>query len=437
MPSRESINYFGAGPARLPTEVLERAAQSLVNHANTGLGLVEHSHRSALSSNILKSAADSLKELLQIPAGYEVIFMQGGGTTQFSSVVYNLVSHWVEKRLRRHDGDIEKVRKDLDRLKCEYIVTGGWSSKASQEAARLLGDEKVSIVANAKKENGGKWGAIPDEKSWKLVDSADSALTYFCDNETVDGVEFPEFPQALAGGNNNNNNNNDTGDNGSGNDEERLVVGDMSSNILSRPVDVAKYAVIFAGAQKNLGTTGITLVIVRSSILTIQPSPATLRALGLPVPPIMMHYPTLAANDSLYNTLPIFDVYIAAEVLTLLRANGGVPAITAAAAEKSSAIYGVIDKYPGIYSAVVSDKRVRSRMNVCFRLAQGKDGQDLEKQFFAGAEQQGLTGIKGHRSVGGARISCYNAIGVEEVKKLEKYMVEFAEKQTHTYLALN
>lgn len=233
MPSRESINYFGAGPARLPTQVLERAAQSLVNHANTGLGLVEHSHRSALSSNILKSASDSLKELLQIPAGYEVIFMQGGGTTQFSSVVYNLVSHWVEKRLRKYDGDIEKVRKDLDKLKCEYIVTGGWSSKASQEAARLLGDEKVSIAANAKKENGGKWGIIPDEKSWNLVDAADSALTYFCDNETVDGVEFPEFPKVLAG------------------DEERLVVGDMSSNILSRPVDVSKYAVIFVSLTLN------------------------------------------------------------------------------------------------------------------------------------------------------------------------------------------
>ncbi|RPB22330.1 phosphoserine aminotransferase [Terfezia boudieri ATCC MYA-4762] len=425
MPAREQVSYFGAGPARLPTSVLANASAALLNYNNTGLGIAEHSHRSALSSNILTQAAQYFKTLLNIPNddSYTVIFMQGGGTTQFSSVVYNLVGYWVERRLRKHGGDLEKVRADLKDMKCEYLLTGGWSLKASQEAARLLGDEHVSIVIDARKANGGKWGIIPEEKDWSLVEKKDSALAYFCDNETVDGVEFPSFPNAL--------------ESAEGEEDERLVIGDMSSNILSRPVDAKKYAVIFAGAQKNIGTTGITIVLIRKSILDCQPSPVTLRALNLPIPPIMMHYPTLASSSSLYNTLPIFDVYIAGEVMSQLLTSGGVAAIAAAAERKSSSVYEVIDKNPTVFTPVITDTRVRSRMNVCFRLVKGKDGRDLEKQFFEEAEKKGLLGIKGHRSVGGGRISCYNAVGEEEVAKLVAFMKEFATKQGHTYLTLN
>lgn len=425
MPAREQVSYFGAGPARLPTSVLANASAALLNYNNTGLGIAEHSHRSALSSNILTQAAQYFKTLLNIPNddSYTVIFMQGGGTTQFSSVVYNLVGYWVERRLRKHGGDLEKVRADLKDMKCEYLLTGGWSLKASQEAARLLGDEHVSIVIDARKANGGKWGIIPEEKDWSLVEKKNSALAYFCDNETVDGVEFPSFPNAL--------------ESAEGEEDERLVIGDMSSNILSRPVDAKKYAVIFAGAQKNIGTTGITIVLIRKSILDCQPSPVTLRALNLPIPPIMMHYPTLASSSSLYNTLPIFDVYIAGEVMSQLLTSGGVAAIAAAAERKSSSVYEVIDKNPTVFTPVITDTRVRSRMNVCFRLVKGKDGRDLEKQFFEEAEKKGLLGIKGHRSVGGGRISCYNAVGEEEVAKLVAFMKEFATKQGHTYLTLN
>jgi len=233
MPSREQVSYFGAGPARLPTSVLTSASAALLNYNNTGLGIAEHSHRSALSGNILNQAAQNFKTLLNVPNddSYTVIFMQGGGTTQFSSVVYNLVGYWVERRLRKYGGDLEKVRADLKDMRCEYLLTGGWSSKASQEAARLLGDEHVSIVTDARKANGGKWGIIPEEKDWNLVGEKNSAMTYFCDNETVDGVEFPEFPKALK--------------TGEGVEDERLVIGDMSSNIISRPVDVKKYAAIF------------------------------------------------------------------------------------------------------------------------------------------------------------------------------------------------
>lgn len=238
MPNRDQVSYFGAGPARLPTSVLANASAALLNYNNTGLGLAEHSHRSALSGKILTDAAQRFKTLLDAPDddSYTVIFMQGGGTTQFSSVVYNLVGHWVEKRLRKYGGDLEKVRADLKDMRCEYLLTGGWSSKASQEAARLLGDEYVSIVTNAKA-SGGKWGTIPEEKEWKLVDKKNSAFTYFCDNETVDGVEFPGFPKAL--------------ETAEGEEDERLVIGDMSSNILSRPVDVKKFAVIFVSFQHD------------------------------------------------------------------------------------------------------------------------------------------------------------------------------------------
>lgn len=427
MPSREQVSYFGAGPARLPTSVLANASAALLNYNNTGLGIAEHSHRSALSGNILTQAVQSFKTLLNAPIddSYTVIFMQGGGTTQFSSVVYNLVGYWVEKRLRKYGGDLEKTRMDLKDMKCEYLLTGGWSLKASQEAARLLGDEHVSIVTDARKANGGKWGIIPEEKEWDLMAKKNSALTYFCDNETVDGVEFPTFPRALQAAE------------GEEDEDERLVIGDMSSNILSRPVDVKKYALIFAGAQKNIGTTGITIVLIRKSILDCQPTPATLRALNLPIPPIMMHYPTLASNSSLYNTLPIFDVYIAGHVMSQLLNSGGVAAIAAAAERKSSSVYEVIDKNPTVFTPVITDTRVRSRMNVCFRLVKSKDGRDSEKEFFEEAEKRGLLGIKGHRTVGGGRVSCYNAVGEEEVATLVAFMKEFATKQGHTYLALN
>ena len=442
MPSREEVSYFGAGPARLPTSVLSKASSVLLNYNNTGLGLVEQSHRTASSSSIIAQTAAHFKTLLNAPSddSYTVILMQGGGTTQFSSVVYNFVGYWVEKRLRKYGGDLEKVRADLKDMRCEYVLTGGWSLKASQEATRLLGENHVSIVTNAKQVNGGKWGIIPDEDDWKLVEKKNSAFTYFCDNETVDGVEFPVFPPALAAE--------------EGEEDERLVIGDMSSNILSRPVDVKKYAMIFvccmpnlllseltdvysqAGAQKNMGITGLTVVLIRKSILDCQPTVATLRALNLPVTPILLHYSTIANSSSLYNTLPIFDVYVACEVMSQVLANGGLDTTAASAKRKSSACYEVIEKY-GVYTPVITDARVRSRMNVCFRIAQTKDGKDLQKEFFEEAEKQGLLGLKGHRSVGGGRIRCYNAVGEGEVDRLLVFMKDFASRQELSNLALN
>lgn len=255
MPRREDITYFGPGPAALPTPVLESASQALLNYNSTGIGLAEHSHRSGLAGQILSDAKTHLRALLDVPDDYEVLFMQGGGTGEFSAVVGNFVGFWVDRRRRALEREVvredvegrdvegevlDRLRKEVrERLKLDYIVTGSWSLKASQEAARLVGPEHVNVVVDARTVEGAqsKFVDIPPEETWKLTPTrkeggAGSALVYLCDNETVDGVEFPTFPKCLEG------------NEGEGEDE-RLVVADMSSNIMSRRVDVRKYAAIF------------------------------------------------------------------------------------------------------------------------------------------------------------------------------------------------
>jgi phosphoserine aminotransferase len=307
MPNRSDITYFGAGPALLPTAVLETAATSLVNYNETGLGLAEHSHRSELATNIVEEAKADLCKYLDIPDDYEVLFMQGGGSGQFSATVYNLVEVWVERRRQKilkeagipegketaEDLILTKLRKAVEEeLKIDYLVTGSWSLKASQEASRLVGPEYVNIVADGRKINDGKFGKIPEEKDWKL--SKKAAMVYYCDNETVDGVEFPGFPQVLE----------PAGEDGP------IVVADMSSNILSRRIPIKNFSLIFFGAQKNLGSAGITVVVIKKSLFppaVATPPPSLMRKLGLPIGPIVLSYDTIAKNKSLYNTLSIFE----------------------------------------------------------------------------------------------------------------------------------
>ena len=445
MPSRDDIHYFGAGPAPLPTAVLTSAAQNLLNYNNLGIGLCEISHRSSDATSILSSAKAALTTLLSIPDTHEILFLQGGGSGEFSAVVYNLVALWVEKRRRRAEEDIvvaiadgkesggredlegkvrARLRKDVsEELRLDYLVTGSWSLKASQEAARLVGADKVNVAVDARKANGGRFGVIPDEREWALTKrkregGSASALIYYCDNETVDGVEFPAFPRALEP------HAEDAVD-----DDAPLVVADMSSNFLSRRVDVRRYAVIFGGAQKNIGSTGITIVVVRKNLLppASQPaSPDLLRHLNLPVGPVVLDWPTIAKNNSLYNTLPIFDIWIAAQVMRRLVDAYGAKRIEGQeelSGQKARALYATLDKFPQVY-AVVTAPGVRSRMNVCFRV-HGGDA-DREKEFLAGAEKRGLTGLKGHRSVGGIRASNYNAVSLEGVQKLVRYLEEYA-----------
>ncbi|KAF2648582.1 phosphoserine aminotransferas-like protein [Lophiostoma macrostomum CBS 122681] len=423
MVNRSDVHYWGAGPAPLPTAVLEKASQVLLNYKDKGIGLCEISHRSPDANEILAHAKQTLTYLLEIPDDYEILFLQSGGSGEFSATVYNLVAIWVEKKrakIAEEVGDdkgevLRRLRTVVDEeLKLDYLVTGSWSLKASQEAARLVGAKHVNVAVDARKAGDGKFVDIPSEDKWTLTPRTSGggpALVYFCDNETVDGVEFPAFPHSLEG------------------DDAPLVCADMSSNFISRKVDVRKYAVIFGGAQKNIGNTGIAIVIIRKSLLppaVTYASADLLRELNLPVGPIVLDYPTIAKNNSLYNTLPIFDVWIAGQVMAGLVNTYGAKRIGGQediSNEKARIIYETLDKYPNVYR-VVPGNAVRSRMNICFRV-HGGDA-DKEKAFLAGAEKKGLLGLKGHRSVGGIRASNYNAVSLEGAKTLVSYLEDYA-----------
>ncbi|KAI8961575.1 phosphoserine aminotransferase [Daldinia sp. FL1419] len=431
MPSRADITYFGAGPALLPTAVLENATQALLNYNDTGLGIAEHSHRSQYAADIINQAKADLATYLDIPEHYEILFMQGGGSGEFSATVYNLVGAWVTRKKAEvlkqlgvrseeeanQEELVSALKKAVDaELKLDYLVTGGWSLKAYQEAGRLLGPEYTNLVTDSRTLNGGKFGKIAEESTWKL--SKDAAMVYYCDNETVDGVEFPKFPDTLGP---------------SSNGEGPIVVADMSSNILSRRIPIKNFSAIFFGAQKNLGSTGVTVVIIKKSLLPPacpQPSPALMRKLGLPVPPIIFSYETIAKNNSLYNTLSIFDVYIAGQVLKKLLTTfpDKVDGQQAVADQKAEIIYGALEAHPNVYR-IVPDKSVRSRMNICFRVTVNNDTDGAETKFLKDATALGLTGLKGHRSVGGIRASNYNSIPLAGAQKLADFINNFAQTQ--------
>ncbi|KAI3327386.1 phosphoserine aminotransferase [Xylariaceae sp. AK1471] len=424
MPSRSDITYFGAGPALLPTDVLEEAAKALINYNDTGLGIAEHSHRSQLAANVINQTKADLASFLDIPDNYAVFFMQSGGTGQFSATAYNFVGAWVARKQKEIFGDMEgdltdpkliqQLKDAVDKdLRIDYLITGGWSQKASAEGERLFGSEHVNIAADSRKMNDGKFGTIPDESTWKL--SKDAAMVYLCSNETVDGVEFPEFPESLK-----------PGPDGKG----PIVVADMSSNILTRKIPVKNFSAIIFGAQKNLGLTGITVVVIQKSFLpptTLQPSAALMRQLALPIPPIIFQYETIAKNNSLYNTLSIFDVYVAGQVLKKLLQTypSGVEGQQAISDKKAQLIYDAIEAFPEIYK-IIPNKAVRSRINICFRVTKGGDVDAAERAFLEEGIAQGLTGLKGHRSLGGIRASNYNAVPVDGAEKLAKFIRAFA-----------
>ncbi|KAG9307580.1 hypothetical protein G9A89_023145 [Geosiphon pyriformis] len=387
--SPPKIWNFGAGPAVIPTSVLLRAQSEFLNYNNLGMSIMELSHRSREFEDLLNKAQRDFRSLLHIPKNYKILFMQGGGHTQFSAVVYNLLA--AKKQNLGSTIKNEDFNPPLD-----YLITGSWSAKAAQEAKRLYSN--VNIVFDVKKAKG-KFGTIPPKSEWKLSGSK-AAFVYYCDNETVNGVEFDHVPEV---------------------DPSVPLVCDMSSNILSRRVNVAKFGVIYAGAQKNIGPAGVTLVIVREDLLTPAKSIDT-HELGLPVVPTIMDYKTMSDHNSLYNTPPMFSIYMAHLVFEHLLENGGVEAIEAVNAIKAQKLYETIDQSRIYHSPV--DKRVRSRMNAPFRI----DPPDLEKEFLQGAGELRMYQLKGHRSVGGIRASIYNAMPLEGVEALIEYMNEFEKK---------
>lgn len=360
---------FSAGPAKLPQEVLEKAAHEMCNYNNTGLSVMEISHRSAEFTKIIFKAKNDLRELLNVPDNYKIVFKQGGGTGQFSAVPLNLM----------------KLKESQT---ADYIITGSWSAKAAKEAEKY---GKVNRVLPKMDQ----YTTIPDQSNWNL--NPEASYVFYCANETIHGVEFQFIPETNG----------------------VPLVCDMSSNLLSRPVDVSKYGVIFAGAQKNIGCAGVTLVIIREDLL----------GHALPECPIIFDYQTQVGNNSLYNTAPTYNIYIVGLVLQWVKEQGGVAEMNERARIKSEAVYKVIDESDGFYSAPI-DSKCRSRMNVAFRVGGVNGNEELEKKFLEEADLKGLVSLKGHRSVGGMRASLYNALLVHEAMQLVQFMQEFREQNS-------
>lgn len=356
-----TVYNFAPGPAMLPRPVMERAQQEFLDWNGSGMSVMEISHRSREFIALAEESEANLREILSIPDNYKVLFLQGGATSQFAMVPMNLLQG-------------EQI--------ADYIHTGTWSGKALKEAQR---HGQVNVVASSKEQN---FMTIPDRDSWQLTENA--AYVYYCSNETIAGVEFQSIP--------------DVGD-------IPLVV-DMTSHALSRPVDVSKYGIIIAGAQKNIGPAGLVIVIIRDDLLGEQSSHL----------PTLMDYAHMAATESMSNTPATFSWYMAALVFKWIKQQGGLEAMEKNAIKRSSKLYEAIDK-SDFYSNAV-DKRYRSRMNVTFTLADNlQDGKFLEQ-----AKAVGLVALKGHRSVGGIRASIYNAMPQAGVDALIGFMQDFEQK---------
>jgi phosphoserine aminotransferase len=348
---------FCAGPAALPEAVLTTARDDMLDWHGTGLSFMEMSHRSPEVVGVAEQAEKTLRKLLGISDDYAVLFLQGGASSQFSAVPINLMG---------------------EQTAIDYVNTGQWSKKAIAEARRY---GQVNVVASSEDTN---FSTIPDQDSWQL--SSDAAYLHYTPNETIGGVEFFWTPQV-----------------------DVPLVADMSSTILSRQIDVAKHGVIYAGAQKNIGPAGLTLVIVRRDLLGSAQASC----------PAMMNWQVAADNESMYNTPPTFALYLAALVFDWLQAQGGLEAMEVINRRKAAKLYGAIDG-SDFYSNPV-EVASRSLMNVPFILA----NPDLDKTFLQQADQAGLLNLKGHRSVGGMRASLYNAVGEDAVDALVAFMQDF------------
>lgn len=352
---------FAAGPAALPTAVLERARSELLDFRGTGTSVMEMSHRSPEFMEIAERAEADLIELLDIPDDYQVLFLQGGATLQFAMVPLNLLG---------------------GRAGADYLNTGSWSAKAIKEAQRLC---TVNVVGTSE-ESG--FDRIPDPASWACA--ADAAYLHICSNETIGGVQFQSFPDASVVG-------------------DVPLVADMSSDILSRPVDVSRFGLIYAGAQKNMGPAGLTVVVVRKDLM----------GNARPGTPSMLDYSVHAAAGSMSNTPPTYAWYLAGLVFQWLKEQGGLAGIEVVNRRKAARLYAAIDD-SNFYASPVS-RAFRSSMNVPFTLPDPA----LDGEFLQGARERGLLNLKGHRSVGGMRASIYNAVPEQAVDALVEFMAEF------------
>jgi len=361
---------FSAGPAVLPEEVLTEAAQEMLDYRGTGMSVMEMSHRSKAFEQIIFEAEQDLRDIMQIPDNYKVLFLQGGASLQFAMVPMNLMKNKV----------------------ADYIHTGQWTKKAISEAKKF---GKVNIIASSEDKT---FSYIPDLKS--IAVSPDADYVYICHNNTIYGTKYNELP--------------DVGD--------KVLVADMSSSILSEPIDVKKFGIIFAGAQKNIGPAGVTVVIIREDLITDDVLPGT---------PTMLKYKTHTDNNSLYNTPPAYGIYICRKVFKWIKKLGGLEVMKKRNEQKAAILYDYLDQSKLFRGTVV--KKDRSLMNVPFVTG----SEELDTKFVKEAAAAGLVNLKGHRTVGGMRASIYNAMPLEGVRTLVEFMREFETKNIHLLDNLN
>jgi phosphoserine aminotransferase len=349
---------FSAGPAVLPRAVLQTARDEMLDWHGSGMSVMEMSHRGKEFISIHAHAEAGLRELLDIPADYKVLFLQGGAIGQNAFVPMNL--------LRGHSV-------------ADYINTGEWSKKSINEAKKYC---NVNVAASSEDKN---YSYVPPQETWRL--SKDAGYVHICNNETIGGIEYHWIPQVGA----------------------VPLVADMSSDILSRPIDVSAYGIIYAGAQKNIGPAGLTIVIVRDDLI----------GAALPITPSAFDYRQQSESDSMFNTPPTYAIYIAGLVFDWLKQQGGLVEIEKRNVHKAAMLYDYLDRSRFFISPV--EKRDRSRMNVPFKLRD----ESLDEAFLKGAQQRGMLQLKGHRSVGGMRASIYNAMSLEGVSALVDYLQDF------------
>ncbi len=359
--TQHRVYNFSAGPAVLPQAVLRRAQEEMLDWHGSGMSVMEMSHRGKEFIAIAAKAEADLRELLAIPAGYKVLFLQGGATLQFAGIPMNLLR---------------------GKSKVDYVHTGEWAKKAIADAKKYA---QVNVVASSEDR---KFTYAPPQSAWKL--SPDAAYVHYTGNETIGGVEFHWIPQTGA----------------------VPLVCDLSSSLLSRPLDVSRFGLIYAGAQKNIGPAGLTIVIVREDLI----------GQALPGTPTVMDYKQQADNDSMLNTPATYAIYIAGLVFEWLKQQGGLAGMEKINVEKAGLIYDLLDA-SGFYASPVA-REDRSRMNIPFTLRDAA----LDEPFLKAASQAGLLQLKGHRSVGGMRASIYNAMPVEGVRTLVEFMREFERK---------
>jgi phosphoserine aminotransferase len=354
---------FSAGPAAIPTEVLQQAQAELLDFKGTGMSVMEMSHRGKVFLEIAREVEADLRALMAIPSNYKVLFLQGGGKGEFSLIPLNLLR---------------------GKTSADYVDTGHWSSGAIKEAAKYCAP---SVIASSKDKN---YTYVPKEDAWKA--NRDAAFRHICTNETIHGVEYFWTPEC---------------------DDGVPLVADMSSHILSRPIDVSRYGCIYAGAQKNIGPSGLTLVIVREDLL----------GHAHPMTPSVFDYTQQAANEWMLNTPPTFAVYLAGLTFKWLAKLGGLAAMDSMNAEKATRLYSAIDDSDGFYRNDVAIEN-RSRMNVPFFLRD----ESLNQKFLDESLAAGLAGLKGHKAIGGMRASIYNAVSPAAVATLADFMRDFAKR---------